>query len=109
MKWDVKDGELPMWVADMDFAAPPAVVDAITRLASHGVYGYAAEGDWTTPYINWWRDRHGEEIAEDELVFATGVIPVLSSAVRTFSRPAEKVLILTPVYNIFFNCIRNGG
>ncbi len=109
LKWDVAEGELPMWVADMDFASPPAVVEEISRLAAHGVYGYAAEGDWTSPYISWWRDRHGETIRPEELVFSTGVIPVLSSAVRTFSRPAEKVLIMTPVYNIFYNCIRNSG
>ncbi len=111
VKWDVTaEGELPMWVADMDFLTAPAVREAVERRAAHGIFGYADVTDeWYDAYIGWWRDRHGLVMQRDWLVYATGVIPALSSIVRKLTTPAEKVVIQTPVYNIFFNSIRNSG
>jgi cystathionine beta-lyase len=57
--------------------------------------------------MEWWKNRHGFEIQKEWLVFSTGVIPSISSIVRKLTTPAEKVLIQTPVYNIFFNSILN--
>ncbi|MBR5679947.1 MAG: PatB family C-S lyase [Clostridia bacterium] len=110
IKWDVKDGELPMWVADMDFRTAPAIREAVAKIAEHGIYGYTDTNDaWRAAYAGWWRDRHGWEIDPAWLVYATGVIPAISSAVRKLTTPAEKVALLTPVYNIFFNSILNNG
>ena len=110
IKWDVRDGELPMWVADMDFRTAPAVRDAVARVGALGVYGYTdTDGKWRGAYCGWWKERHGWEIDPDWLVFTTGVIPAVSSAVRKLTTPAEKVAVLTPVYNIFFNSILNNG
>ncbi|MBR5366230.1 MAG: PatB family C-S lyase [Clostridia bacterium] len=110
IKWDVKDGELPMWVADMDFQTAPAIREAVAKIAEHGIYGYTDTDDaWRAAYAGWWRDRHNWEIDPAWLVYATGVIPAISSAVRKLTTPAEKVALLTPVYNIFFNSILNNG
>ncbi|MCD8119313.1 MAG: pyridoxal phosphate-dependent aminotransferase [Lachnospiraceae bacterium] len=110
LKWDVAEGELPMWVADMDFAAAPEIRAAIERRAAHGVFGYNIVPDaWYDAYIGWWKERHGFEIKKEWLIFCTGVVPALSSAVRKLTTPAEQVLIQTPVYNIFFNSIVNNG
>ncbi len=110
LKWDVKDNELPMWVADMDFKTAPCIRDAIFRCAGHGVFGYSVIPDsWAESYAGWWKSRHGLEISPDELVFCTGVVPAISSCVRKLTSPAEKVVIQTPVYNIFFNSIINNG
>ena len=110
LKWDIKDNELPMWVADMDFQTAPCVREAIANRAAHGVFGYQIIPDaWYEAYIGWWRDRHGLELQKEWLVFTTGVIPALSSAVRKLTNPAEKVVLMTPVYNIFFNSVRNNG
>ena len=109
-KWDVKDGELPMWVADMDFKAAPEIIDAISERIKHGVFGYPViEDDWYDALIGWWKARHDFPIEKEWLSFCTGVVPALSSAVRKFTTPAEYVVVLTPVYNVFFNSIVNNG
>lgn len=110
LKWDVQEGELPMWVADMDFQTAPAVREAIRARAEHGVFGYSiVPKEWYQAYISWWEDRHGFTMERDWLIFCTGVVPAISSMVRKLTTPAEKVLLMTPVYNIFFNSILNNG
>ncbi len=110
LKWDVKENELPMWVADMDFQTAPEVREAIQRRAAHGVFGYSiVPEEWYQAYIQWWESRHGFRMDAEWLIFCTGVVPAISSIVRKLTTPAEKVLVLTPVYNIFFNSILNNG
>lgn len=110
LKWDVAEHELPMWVADMDFAAAPCIRRALEARVAHGVFGYNIIPDaWADAYISWWQRRHGFTMQRDWLVFCTGVVPALSSAVRKLTTAAENVLIQTPVYNIFFNSILNNG
>ena len=110
IKWDVKDGELPMWVADMDFVTAPSIIDAMRERLEHGIFGYSGiPDDWYRAYIQWWKQRHGFEMDKEWLIFCTGVIPAISSAVRKLTTPNENVVIQTPVYNVFFNCILNNG
>lgn len=110
LKWDVAEGELPMWVADMDFQTAPEIREAIMKRAEHGIFGYSVIPDaWYEAYIQWWKMRHGYTMERDWLIFCTGVVPAISSIVRKMTTPAEKVLIQTPVYNIFFNSILNNG
>ncbi len=109
-KWDVAEGELPMWVADMDFRTAPEIIRAIEKRAAHGIYGYTCQPEeWADAYVNWWERRHGFRMERDWLVFTTGVIPAVSTAVRKLTTPAEKVALLTPIYNTFFNSILNNG
>ena len=109
-KWNVGENELPMWVADMDFPTAPCVRRAIEKRAAHGVFGYSCLPEaWYDAYRNWWGTHHGLEIGRDELIFVTGVIPAISTAVRKFTTPAEKIVIQTPVYNHFFSSIINNG
>lgn len=110
LKWDVPEGELPMWVADMDFETAPEVTEAIRKRAEHAVFGYSVvTEDWYEAYIRWWKRRHGLVIEKDWLIFCTGVVPAISSTVRKLTTVGENVLVQTPVYNIFFNSIRNNG
>lgn len=110
LKWEVAQGELPMWVADMDFQTAPEIREAIMKRAEHGIFGYSVIPDaWYEAYIQWWKMRHGYTMERDWLIFCTGVVPAISSIVRKLTTPAEKVLIQTPVYNIFFNSILNNG
>ena len=110
LKWDVAKNELPMWVADMDFPAAPEIRAAIEERAAHGVFGYSVLPEaWYQAYIGWWQRRHVFAMEKDWLIFCTGVVPAVSSIVRKLTTPAEKVLLQTPVYNIFFNSILNNG
>lgn len=109
-KWDIREGELAMWVADMDFQAAPEIRKAMLERIEHGVFGYSViPKEWNAAYVDWWERKHHFTMEADWLVFCTGVVPALSSCVRKLTTPAENVLIMTPVYNIFFNSILNNG
>ena len=109
-KWDISENELPMWVADMDFKTAPGITEALIKRAEHGIFGYTSVPDeWYDAYISWWKNRHGIEYKKSELVFSTGVIPTISACVRKLTTPAENVLVMPPVYNVFYNCIKNNG
>ena len=110
LKWDIKENELPMWVADMDFKTAPCVISALQKRLENGTFGYSYIPDeWYEAYISRWKNYHHFEIDRDWLIFSAGVVPAVSSLVRKLSTPAEKVLVQTPVYNIFFNSILNNG
>ena len=110
MKWNVAEGELPMWVADMDFATVPQVTETLKKRAEHGLFGYAEVTDaWYEAVTSWWERRHGFSMEKDWLIFSTGVVPTISSVVRKLTTPNENVVIQTPVYHIFFNSIINNG
>ena len=109
-KWDVAEGELPMWVADMDFETAPAVRRAIEERAAHGIFGYTdVQEDYFRAYSDFWHRRHGYRFATEELIYAGGTVAAISSSVRRLTHPGESVLILAPVYNIFYNSILNNG
>lgn len=109
-KWDIPEGELPMWVADMDFEAPEPVKNALIRSAEHGIYGYSITPDaYFEAYRGYWSRRHGVEYKCEEMVYASGIVAALSSLVRKLTTPAENVLIQAPVFNLFFNSVVNNG
>ena len=110
MKWDVGENELAMWVADMDFPTAPEVREALQKRLDHGIFGYSDVPEaWYAAYMDWWKNRHGLAMEKDWLIFCTGVIPAISSIINKLTTPNENVLIMTPVYNIFFNSIINHG
>ena len=110
LKWNVSENELPMWVADMDFQTAPEIIEALQKRTAHGIFGYTdVHTEWYEAYINWWKKRYSYTMKDDWLMFCTGVVPAISSIVRKLTTPAEKVLIQTPVYNIFYNSILNNG
>ncbi len=118
-KWDSEEakGKLPLWVADMDFKAAPAIRYALQRRLDHGVFGYnIVPQRYFDAVSNWFSRRHGwHGIKREQLIPTIGVVPALSAVLRALSwreRPwAEngrmKVLTLTPAYNCFFSSIRN--
>lgn len=108
IKWAVKEGELPMWVADMDFKAPECVRKALLKRVEHGVYGYGIPDDsWAKAYASFYHDLFGWNLDPKDVIFCLGVVPVLSSSVRALTEVGDRVVIFTPVYNIFFNSILN--
>lgn len=110
VKWSGGENELPMWVADMDFQTAPAIVDAIMKRAEHGIFGYSVIPDeWYTAYIGWWKTRHGVEFRKSEMMFSSGVVPTLACCIKAFTEPNDKVLILSPVYYVFYKLIEQNG
>ena len=108
IKWDVKDNELPMWVADMDFVAIPEIQEAIINTTKEGAFGYTyPTEEYFKAYQYWWNKRHHLEIPTSWMVFASGVVSALDSIVRSLSKENDGILLLTPVYHAFFNVIKN--
>ncbi len=101
---------LPMWVADMDFEAPPAVVEAIRRRAAHGIYGYPLipPSFWQAA-IDWLKRRHGWDVRKDWMAKTPGIVPALNYCVRAFTKPGDGVIIQTPVYFPFYHAVENNG
>lgn len=101
---------LPMWVADMDFQAPPEVVRAIEERASHGIYGYTTRTNaYYDAVIDWHRRRHNWTIDRASLSTSPGVVTTLSLLVNILTEPGDGVIIQAPVYYPFYDVIRLNG
>lgn len=110
LKWNCKENELPMWVADMDFEVAEPIVKAIKKRINNKTFGYnLIPEEWHKSYVNWWKNEHNFNIKKDWVLFSLGVVPSISSIVRRLTRPGEKIILLTPVYNVFFNSVVNNG
>ena len=112
VKWDEYAPDvLPLWVADMDFEAAPAILAALRRRVEHGVFGYElVPQDYFDAIASWFSRRHGwEGISREQVIPTTGVIPAYSAAIKAFTRPGDRVIVQTPCYNAFFPAVRNNG
>jgi len=102
---------IPLWVADMDFASPPEVVEALKERVAHPVYGYTvATQGYHDGLINWMKKRHGwSGIQRDWILYTPGVVAGFSFAIQAYSHPGDKVVIQRPVYYPFTSAILNNG
>lgn len=101
---------LPLWVADMDFAAPDEVIEAIAERNSHGIYGYTdPREDYYAALASWMRKHHGLEVKPEWVTVTPGVVFALAAAVRAYTEPGESVLIQQPVYYPFTEVIEDNG
>ena len=102
-KWERYPADvLPLWVADMDFASPPAVTEALRARVEHGVYGYARVPESLVEAIrSYLLDAHGWHIDPEWLVFLPGAVPGLSLACRAAGEPGDEVMMVTPIYPPF--------
>ena len=107
---DERGALIPLWVADMDFEAAPAIREALRKRVDHGVFGYAiVQPSYYDAVIRWYERRHQWHIRREWIQYTTGVVPAISAVIKAITMPGERVLILTPVYNCFFSSIRNNG
>ncbi|KRN28131.1 cystathionine beta-lyase PatB [Lactobacillus selangorensis] len=110
IKWDIKPDELPMWIADMDFKTAPEITTAMQKKVSQGIFGYEAPGqDYFDAVADWYATEHHARPQTDWMIFTTGVVPAISAIVRRISHIGDNVVVQAPVYNIFYNSIRNNG
>ncbi len=101
---------IPMWVADMDFAVPPAVTNALAERAKHPIIGYTAEPESLfDALIDWHQKRHGWAINREWIVLCPGVVPSLHAASLAFAKTDEAIIVQPPVYFPFFSAVKNTG
>ena len=128
-KWDSEcaEGCLPLWIADMDFAAAKPIREAMQRRLDHGVFGYSIVPQANYDAVaSWFERRHGwKGINRDNLLYTTAVVPAISAIFAALETKMEeyraaygktglagkplRVLTFTPAYNAFFSCIENMG
>jgi len=109
VKWNYPEDILPMWVADTDFMAPPAVIEALQRRVAHGVFGYHYESPTLRQaVVQWVAERYGWAIEPEWLIFPPDVMVGMNWAAQTVAAPGDGILLQTPVYGPFFDLVRNG-
>ncbi len=104
LKWDKYKGQdvLPMWVADTDFASPPAVIEALTARVAHGIFGYSRPLPRLIELIiTRMQQRYGWTISPEWLVFLPGVVPGLNLACKAWSQHGRGIITPKPVYYPF--------
>lgn len=110
IRWNINEGELPLDIADMDFMVMPEIVKAVKARAEQACYGYTFVPDsYYQAYIRWWRDRHNTNLEKDWFIFSKSVVASIDSIFKHLGKPKDEVVMFTPVYNVFFNCIKNNN
>lgn len=108
MKYFQKEDVIPMWIADMDFATPPFVIEALRQRLEHPVLGYTLrEEGFYNSVVYWLANRYNWNVDRQWIVYCPGVVPAISISILAFTQPGDKIIIQPPVYPPFFWCIEN--
>lgn len=112
VKWDAilksynEENLLPLWIADMDFKAPAGVLQDYQKLLEHGILGYADTPDTLYTAISNWEQEHFKlAVRKEEILFFSGVLAGITTAIQAFTKPNDVILIHDPVYPPFANII----
>lgn len=101
---------LSLWVADMDFATAPEILDALHARVDHGIFGYTEPQQ---PYFDavarWHSERYGWEPRREWAVVTPGVVFALAMAVRAFTQLGDRVIVQQPVYYPFKEVVEDNG
>lgn len=104
------EGQLPMWVADMEFAAPPAVNAALQACIDNGVHGYYGDPSaYLSSIQNWMKKRHGWEIEQSWIMTTGGIVNGVNLALQAFCAPGDGVILQQPIYHPFAPSVKNNG
>lgn len=97
---------LPLWVADMDFRTPDFIIDAIQKRLEHPILGYTMPSkSFYSASIKWIKEHHDWNIQRDWFGFLPGIVPGLSFAVQSLTKPGDEIIVQPPVYYPFFHVI----
>ena len=107
-RWYVNEGELPLNIADMDFEVLPEIKKAIQDRAELDCYGYIRiPVEYFEAYAYWWKLRHDIYIDTSWCAFSLSVVGSIDTVLKHFSHKHDGVVMFTPIYNVFFSCIKN--
>jgi cystathionine beta-lyase len=112
LKWDNTQNEpalpdiLPFWVADMEFAAPPPVLEAISHRAGHPIFGYTRpDREYARLVAAWYATRQSLELNPDHILLAPGIMASIGAALHAFTEKGEGVIVMPPVYYPFYGIV----
>ena len=105
--WSIKygrasEGQIPMWIADMDFKTAPAVSSALKERLNRDVMGYTfAPDEYYESIFRWEREMHDWQVEKEWVAYCPGVITAINQAYLTFTEPGDSIIVMPPVYNLF--------
>lgn len=109
-KWNIKPGGISMGIADMDFKVAPEIVEALEQRARYGIFGYQdVPHQYFENFQTWWKKHHHTTLDCEWMLYSNGVIAAIASMIRCLSKPQDQIVLLSPVYSIFYNIIKNNG
>ena len=101
---------LPLWVADMDFATPPFIIDELRRRLDHEIIGYTMRTPrWASSIVDWQQSRYGWQVQPEWLNFVPGIVPGIAFVISCFTNPGDAILIQPPVYHPYIHVPQNLG
>lgn len=105
----LKENQIPMWVADMDFKVAPEIIEYLHEAVSFGIFGYFTYEGYHEAVINWCKERYSLNIKKEWLNFTQGLVQGFSLAIAALTHPGESVLLLTPTYYPMFAGVKAQG
>jgi cystathionine beta-lyase len=116
LKWDNvrndagKPDIIPLWVADMDFSPPEAVLSALRMRVEHPIFGYTnAPTEYLEALASWYRGRYNAAVGREAILLGPGLIPTLGISIRALTAAGDGVLLMPPVYHPFFDIVEDNG
>lgn len=107
-KWDVKDNEISLSVADSDFVCFPEIKKSLLSKVDDACFGYTYVPDeYFDAYSYWWKKRYDVNLERKNFIFCSSIVASIDVILKRVTSKGDKVLMLTPIYNVFFNCIKN--
>lgn len=101
---------IPMWVADMDFATPDFILDAVKKRCEHPVLGYTMKSEgYYSSIINWVKNRYGMSVEKHHINYVPGIVAGLGMAINCYTSPGDKIVIMPPVYHPFAWLTKRNG
>ena len=109
-QWYGNSELLPMWVADMDFATPDFIVDAIKERLEHPIFGYTIEPErYREAIITWIASHHGWAVKREWICYIPGIVKGIAMAINALLKAGDKIIIQPPVYHPFRNVAAHNG
>ena len=112
IKWDKYEGRniLPLWVADMDFMAPPAIVEALAHRIEHGIFGYThPPEELTRTVVSMLEAEYGWQVESETILWLPGLVTGLNLACRAICDQGESVVTAVPIYPPFLSAPVHSG
>lgn len=101
---------IPMWVADMDFASPAVITNALRERLDFPLYAYTFENEnCTSAVTSWLARRHDWIVPNEAILYHQGVVPAIATIIETFSSPGDSVIVNSPIYPPFFTVPKKLG